>query len=247
MKIVIDGNIGSGKTTQLNILEKKGWLVRREPIDEWPLELFYSDKSRWALLLQLKILQTLQPVRNTEVYERCLFSTRYVFWQHLLQNGLVRPEEHDVYITQYQKDVWYPDVYIFLSKRPEVAYQHIQERHQSGDSVITLEYLCELDTLYKKMIMNVPCLVHIINAEQSPEAIHSQILSVLRLYESSVYITDTRWEKVQKAISYRWQMLCASFANVCCVSRTRAKSQFSWSKETYVHPRIPHTMHNDLV
>ena len=57
--IAVAGNIGSGKTTQLDLLERKGWSVKREPIDEWPLDLFYKDKSRWALLLQMKILQVL--------------------------------------------------------------------------------------------------------------------------------------------------------------------------------------------
>jgi hypothetical protein len=116
MKVVIDGNIGSGKTTQLNLLEQKRWTVQREPIDNWPLELFYKDKSRWALLLQMKILQTLQPVETKDViiYERCLLSTRYVFWEHLLQKKLVRPEENDVYCYQYDKDTWFPDLYIFL-------------------------------------------------------------------------------------------------------------------------------------
>jgi hypothetical protein len=40
MKIVIDGNIGSGKTTQLGLLEQKGWKLRREPIDKWPPQRF---------------------------------------------------------------------------------------------------------------------------------------------------------------------------------------------------------------
>ena len=33
MKIVIDGNIGSGKTTQLNLVGKDWINVKREPID----------------------------------------------------------------------------------------------------------------------------------------------------------------------------------------------------------------------
>jgi hypothetical protein len=43
MKIVIDGNIGAGKTTQLNLLESKGFKVHREPIEKWPLELFPQE------------------------------------------------------------------------------------------------------------------------------------------------------------------------------------------------------------
>ena len=216
VKVVIDGNIGSGKTTQLNFLEKKGWHVKREPIDEWPLDLFYKDKSRWALLLQLKILQTLRPVKGTVVYERCLLSTRHVFWEYLVQKKLVTPEENDVYCTQYDKDAWYPDVYIFLSKTPELAFEHVQKRGQTGDFGVTLEYLKDLEGLYKQMIRNVPCKVHIVNAEQPPEAIHEQILSLLRV--DGVHVSDTRGEKVSSSSAHKRQMLCTPFTNMCSVS-----------------------------
>ena len=214
MRIVIDGNIGSGKTTQLNLLEQKGWKVQREPIDEWPLELFYSDKSRWALLLQLKILQTIRPSEGTVVYERCLLSTRHVFWEYLLQNRLVREEEDDVYRRQYRKDAWYPDVYIFLSKEPETAYRHIQTRCQAGDSEISLEYLKDLDVLYKELLLKIPCAHYIIDANKSPEEIHSEILSLLTL-DGKVHIDDDDKSKMQTTISHRWKMLRTSFSRLC--------------------------------
>ena len=219
MKVVIDGNIGSGKTTQLNLLEKKGWTVQREPIDEWPLELFYKDKSRWALLLQLKILQTLQPVKTKDavvIYERCLLSTRHVFWEYLVKYKLVRAEEHDVYCHQYDKDVWFPDVYIFLSKTPEMAFEHIKKRKQSGDSGIYLSYLKDLDILYTRMLMNVPCKVHVINAHQTPEDIHQQILSLLKLY--GMYVSDTGGAKVQTSCTHQREVLCTPFPNMCRLS-----------------------------
>ena len=213
MRIVIDGNIGSGKTTQLNLLEQKGWKVYREPIDDWPLDLFYSDKSRWALLLQLKILQTLRPKKGIVVYERCLLSTRHVFWEYLLQKELVHEEENKVYQTQYRKDVWYPDVYIFLSKDPEIAHQHIQTRGQTGDSEVSLEYLKDLDVLYKRLVMKVPCITYVINANNSPEEIHSNILSLLPLDE--MLSSDHWWSEMQASISYRWKMLRSSLSRLC--------------------------------
>jgi deoxyadenosine/deoxycytidine kinase len=218
MKVVIDGNIGSGKTTQLNLLEKKGWTVQREPIESWPLELFYKDKSRWALLLQMKILQTLQPVKTKDVvvYERCLLSTRHVFWEHLLQKKLVRQEENDVYSYQYEKDTWYPDLYIFLSKTPEVAFEHIKKRKQSGDSGVSLDYLKDLDVLYARMLTNVPCKVHVINAHQTPEEIHQQILSLLKLY--GMYVSDTGRAKVQTPCTHQREVLCTPFPDMCRLS-----------------------------
>jgi deoxyadenosine/deoxycytidine kinase len=220
MKVVIDGNIGSGKTTQLNLLGQKGWTVQREPIDEWPLELFYKDKSRWALLLQMKILQTLQPVKTRDkdvvVYERCLLSTRHVFWEYLVKHKLVRPEEDSVYSYQYDKDVWFPDVYIFLSKTPAVAFEHIKKRKQSGDSGVSLEYLKDLDVLYARMLTNVPCKVHVINAHQTPEDIHQQILSLLKLY--GMYVSDSGRAKVQTSGAYQREVLCTPFPNMCSLS-----------------------------
>jgi deoxyadenosine/deoxycytidine kinase len=218
MKVVIDGNIGSGKTTQLNLLEQSGWKVQREPIDQWPLELFYKDKSRWALLLQMKILQTLQPPKNkgVVVYERCLLSTRHVFWEHLLQKKLVRPEEDDVYSYQYEKDIWYPDVYIFLSKTPEVALEHIRKRKQTGDGSVSLDYLKDLDVLYKRMLTNVPCKVHVIDAHQSPEDIHLQILSLFKLY--GMHVSDAGGSEMQTSGAHQREVLCTPFPNMCRLS-----------------------------
>jgi len=57
--ISIEGNIGTGKSTLLNLLEDKfkNIVFVKEPVDEWIklknnnneniLELFYTDKKRW--------------------------------------------------------------------------------------------------------------------------------------------------------------------------------------------------------
>lgn len=223
MHIVIDGNIGSGKTTQLNLLNSRDHMsVRREPIDKWPLELFYNDMSRWALLLQLKILQTNRPSPANEVtvYERGLLGTRHVFWEYLLAKKLVRPEEHHVYEDAYDKYKWYPDVYIYLAKSPELAFEHIQRRGQTGDKSVTLAYMRDLDKLYVEMIRTVPCKVYIVNAEQTPEQIHAEILSILSAYtvrrQDGTWVLrhDDRWSKVSK----RTPMSCTSLGDMCRVS-----------------------------
>jgi deoxyadenosine/deoxycytidine kinase len=220
MHIVIDGNIGSGKTTQLDLLETNGWSVKREPLDEWPLELFYKDMSRWALLLQMKILQTLRPVRDgVTVYERCLLSTRHVFWEYLRTNKLVTSEEDSVYQNAYERYVWYPDVYIFLNKSPKTAFEHIQKRKQVGDSRVSLKYLGELQTLYEKMITNVPCKVHIVQTEgRTPAEVYAEVSTILSLYtvknENGVYSDNNDRTKMSK----RTSVPHTQNANMCCVS-----------------------------
>jgi deoxyadenosine/deoxycytidine kinase len=218
MNIVIDGNIGSGKTTQLGLLEKKGWKVQREPIDQWPLDDFYKDPKRWAFLLHMMILKTLQPKKSRThvLLERGLMSSRHVFWPVLVKQGCATPEEDRTYSYFYDKTAWYPDLYIYLAKSPEKAFEHIQSRHQAGDSGVTLEYLKKLDVEYKKLIRNVPCKVIIVNAERSVEEIHTEICR--HLSENELFFGDSKREQVPAQGDRRREVPCTSIAHMCCVS-----------------------------
>jgi deoxyadenosine/deoxycytidine kinase len=219
MKIVIDGNIGSGKTTQLNLLEKKGLQVRREPIDEWPLEEFYKDPKRWSFYFHMVILQTLRPVKTQDVviYERSLLSSRWVFWPVLLKNGVVTKDEDATYAKFYEQFAWYPDLYIFLSKNPELAWEHIQQRHQTGDSGVTKEYWLELDAEYRNLLRSIPCKVHVVNANRSVEEIHEEISKIISV-ENELLRSDPRRRQVQTKGGGGRQVPCTSFQHVCRLS-----------------------------
>ena len=218
MKIVIDGNIGSGKTTQLNLLEGRGYKIRREPIEKWPLEEFYKDPRRWAFYFHMKILQTLRPLETskTVIYERSLLSSRWVFWEVLKKKGLVTRGEDETYSEFYEEFAWHPDVYIFLSKTPELAWVHIQTRHQTGDSGVTIDYWKELDVEYKKLLTNVPCVVHVVNANKSVEEIHKEISSII--LEHELLRSNSEREKVQTPSSRRREVSCTPYPDVCSMS-----------------------------
>lgn len=215
-RIVIDGNIGAGKTTQLNLLDKAGWLVKREPIEEWPLAEFYKDRRRWGFLLQIRILQTLRPESHQTIYERSLLSTRHVFWEHMKESGFVTDWEDKVYCKAYERYEWLPDLYIFLSRTPEKAYEAIQKRGQTGDKSVTLKYIKELDKLYERLVRNVPCKVYVVNADRTPDEVHQEILSILKV--NGVYITDQNGSKVQTSRNTRGQVLCTPGTDMCSVS-----------------------------
>lgn len=191
MRIVIDGNIGSGKTTQLGLLEKKGWEVRKEPIEEWPLKEFYEDQVRWAFLLHMRILQTMKYtncLKNT-IYERSMWSSRWVFWP-LIQDRL-HPIERDAYEKQFREDVWFPDIYIYLAKDPGVCLDHIMARGQTGDGAITLEYLNKLDEMYKTLVESLPIQrKYVVDANQSVEKVHQDISKILE--ENELLFSDSK-------------------------------------------------------
>jgi len=176
MKIVVDGNIGSGKTTQLDILEKDGWTVKREPIDKWPLDLYYSDPKRWGFLFQIIILQTLTCDDSKKiVYERSPISSRDVFWKIMEKTDV----ENDAYLKQFDMQAWLPDLYIYIDKSPANCFKHVNNRYQEGDNQITLEYLEKLDENYKCMFDNLKCEKYIIDGNDTIDNINLKIKNIL--------------------------------------------------------------------
>ena len=191
----------------------------------------------------MKILQTLRPLKTskTVIYERSLLSSRWVFWEVLKKKGLVTKGEDETYSVFYDEFAWYPDVYIFLSKTPELAWEHIRLRNQKGDSGVTVDYWKELDVEYKKLLKIVSCVVHVINANKSVEEIHKEIYSII--LEHELLHPHAEREKVQEPSSGRREVSCTPYPDMCCVS---------WGDETYrqktkMQTRISQQMYYNLV
>lgn len=182
MKIVIDGNIGSGKTTQLDLLEKQGYTVKREPIEEWPLDLYYSDPERWGFLFQMIILQSLKTVPGFVIYERSPLSSKEVFWKVMKKT----PFEDQVYTRAYEKEAWYPDVYIYIDTMPQLCYEHLKHRTQEGDGAVEYSYLKTLDSKYKEMLNEITCDKYVINGNDSIDEINKKINSIISKYVTKV-------------------------------------------------------------
>ena len=161
MKVVIDGNIGSGKTTQLNLFHRNGFRVFKEPIERWPLDIFYSDISRWALMFQLRVFQTLPLIswdrtnKRVEFYERCQWSALHVFWKYMLKEKQVTDWEDTVLREAVKHIKCEPDLYIYLKSDPRACHLAIQNRGQAGDTNVQLKYLEDLDVLYTEMVENI--------------------------------------------------------------------------------------------
>ena len=179
MKIVIDGIIASGKSTQLNLLEKRGFTVQREPIEKWPLDLYYSDPERWGFLFQMLILQTLKTLPGFVIYERSPLSSKEVFWEIMEKTKI----EDQVYTTAFNNDVWMPDVYIFIDTPVHVAYSRLKNRKQEGDTSVSYEYLETLDSKYRDMFnKKVLCDKFIVDGCASEFEINKHIFNIIQKY-----------------------------------------------------------------
>ncbi len=177
MIVVIDGNIGSGKSTLLKKLSS-AFTVVTEKIDEWPLEEFYSDPSRWALALQIKILQTMARPTVDCIHERCPQSSNYVFWKHMVDTNQVSAHENTIYQDLYARMEWKSDMYIYLRCSPEKCFQNIKKRVQDGDSSVTLEYLHSIHDKYEEFVKRVPN-VKIVDADQDETTVYNNVSDIL--------------------------------------------------------------------
>lgn len=176
--VVIDGNIGSGKSTQLRLLSDT-YTIKCEPIHEWPLNLFYEDSERWAFLLQMSILKSFTASEDdaTTIWERSPESSREVFWRILEKTK----EEDDVYTYFYEKCGWTPDIHMYIRTDPVKCFERVSARHQDGDVKITLDYLEKVHESYEKYIASKGSKVTIIDGSSgTPEEIHKEILRCLR-------------------------------------------------------------------
>lgn len=177
-RVVIDGNIGSGKSTQLKLLSNE-YTIKCEPIHEWPLKLFYEDPVRWAFLLQMSILKSFSHHHHDEspviIWERSPESSREVFWNILSKTH----EEDDIYGHFYEKCGWAPDIHVYIRTDPDMCFERISSRYQEGDLKITREYLQRVHESYERYISSKKG-VTVIDGNKSLEEIHIEIVRCLR-------------------------------------------------------------------
>lgn len=184
MKIVIDGLIGAGKSTQAELISGFFDLkVVKEPIDDWPLDLFYENPKRWGFLMQTAVLSSFSSLRYCDgIFERSPQSSKEVFWKNLVQSGVVTKTEDGVFQRLFSSLEWKPDVTIYVSTPPGVCYRHIQARGQTGDAAVSMEYLNTLDAYYTRYIANHDGTVHVVDGDRSVEEVNEQILKILNRY-----------------------------------------------------------------
>jgi len=176
VKIVIDGNISSGKTTQLTKLEESGFKVKREPINDWPLELYYSDPARWGLAFQLKVLKSHSQVEDGDcIYERYTGSGMNVFWPAMEKTSF----EDEVYRAMYENLGWIPDIYILIDKSPYLCFSHLMERKQVGDESVSLDYIKTLHENYITMFEKLECIKVKIKGDQSIQKVNQDIINFI--------------------------------------------------------------------
>ncbi|MFW5967783.1 MAG: deoxynucleoside kinase [Persicimonas sp.] len=199
--IVIEGPIGVGKTTLVNLLaERYGANTVLEIFEENPfLAKFYENKEAYAFQTEMFFL--LSRYRQQEEFAQGdLFSTLsvsdYLFVKcRLFASLTLSDHELALYDRMYnilKEQVPTPDVVIHLHAPLEVLMERIDRRGRSYEQDMDADYLDRLRTLYHNFFAHYEeaPLVEVDTAEvnfaEEPDAVEDLMDRVDRAYRASV-------------------------------------------------------------
>jgi len=213
--ISVEGNIGVGKSTFINILKSKwpgGCEVVSEPVEMWKglvnsdgkniLQTFYEDIPRWAYSFQnvacisrmMKIENTIRNCTSQFIFlDRSLGTDKNVFEAMLYDQGHLTQIEHSMYnlwCDFYHQYVRPQDnqIYIYLKASPETCATRIKKRARVEEESIGLEYLKGLNDYHDKWLMKKtpePNVV-VINCEEEFEYDESKHIEMISQIKSKL-------------------------------------------------------------
>jgi deoxyadenosine/deoxycytidine kinase len=158
--IIIEGQIGVGKTTMGELLEERfGVPLFRELTNPDTLALldrFYADKPRWAFTLQIHFLnERFRMIK--EIFragggclDRSIFGDR-IFAQMLEADGDMSEEEFRTYSTLLDNMLEHaqePRLLIYLDCSVDTALERIRKRNRGLEAGIPRDYLEHLNKRY---------------------------------------------------------------------------------------------------
>lgn len=156
--IVIEGNIGAGKTTLATMIaeEFNARLILERFADNPFLPKFYDDPSRFAFPVELSFLAERFRQLKNELVEQDLFKNftvaDYYFMKSLVfAASTLERDEYNLY-----RQIFYiiysslpkPDLYIYLHVSPDRLLRNIAARGREYEKTITTAYLSDIQESY---------------------------------------------------------------------------------------------------
>jgi deoxyadenosine/deoxycytidine kinase len=160
--ITIEGNIGAGKTTLCQLLQRElGGQIILEQFAENPfLPKFYRDRSKYAFPLELSFLaerfKQLKEVLNTgDLFSEYTISDYLFIKSKLFARVNLPDDEYKLYETLF--DIIYPNLpepnlVVYLHAPLSKLRRNITQRNRSYEQDIPDDYLLDLQNAYLQLI-----------------------------------------------------------------------------------------------
>jgi len=151
--LVIEGNIGAGKTTLAQMISEKYQtkLVLEQFADNPFLPKFYENQQQYSFPLEMAFLAERYNQLNRELSHFDLFSpftvSDYYFMKSqslIFAQNTLQPDEYNLYrqfFTIIYDKMPKPDLYVYLHKDADLLLKNIADRGRTYETNITKEYL----------------------------------------------------------------------------------------------------------
>ncbi|KAL9641908.1 hypothetical protein ABK040_000285 [Willaertia magna] len=194
--ICVDGNIGAGKTTFCNQLINyltfnnfKNICYITENVDNNELfNNYLKNQKEYGLqfqkwILNNKIEQYQQFINNNNlnnnpkivIFDRSLFADKFVFVNNLNQLNILTNEElnnynleFNKYLKNLPKELFFPNLYIYLNVNIPTILERIKSRNRSIESTTySIEYLTNIENYHINLLnylqQEIPTNIHYFN------------------------------------------------------------------------------------
>ena len=181
--VVVEGNIGCGKSSFLKTLDSLPKAqIFLEPVSRWQnyrncdiLELMYVDPRRWSFMFQ-SYVPSCKPLK---IMERSISSAHHCFVQNLFQSETLSAMDFDILKEWFETitNKWNlsVDLFLYLCADPKVCSERIAARNRVGESEIPLPYLEQLHQLHDQwLVEKTTGLVLVLDANKDQKSVLRQ-------------------------------------------------------------------------
>lgn len=202
--LVIEGNIGAGKTSLVNLLVKKyqGRKVLEGFAENPFLPKFYEDPQRYAFAVEMFFLSERYHQLNNELLQQSLFDQR-TFSDYFLSKSLIfaranlDSDEFDLFFKMYEimmSQLPQPDLLVYLHREVEDLQNNIQKRGRAYETGITNDYLYRIQQSYFQFLKQQPLKMLLLDVSGK------DFINDIEIFEFVCQIIDQPFEKGIKKI-----------------------------------------------
>lgn len=158
--IVVDGVVGVGKTTLMELLKEEGYRPFPEPVVDNPLlDKFYHDRKRYSFPLQIFFLnKRFEHIKQAKkagkkvVMDRSIYGD-IIFAKMLKDSGDMTVEEYNIYEELLQNMLEHcqpPKLMVYLRVSTDEAMRRIQKRGRDFELNVERSYWETLNREYEQ-------------------------------------------------------------------------------------------------
>ena len=171
---IVEGNIGTGKTTFLKALQHalSDTLITFEAVEYWQnesngqsiLQNFYESPHRWAysmetIALKIRIQEHIAQQQSImpNIVERSIYSGYHCFAKNSFEQGFLNQLEWNIYNAWFDfltaQQCMPPQGFIYLQADPGLSYYRTIERKRGAEESISLAYMEQIHAKHEQFLI----------------------------------------------------------------------------------------------